>query len=220
MSEAKVKNIQDILLLPDKSSPNSPQIPQSNVPSHGYRSHQKHSNQLSGPQSTVSDSSWYRPQLRKGYEIYEEPDEPGGNVQPSASQQKNSGNLRLLSSDLPTRKDNLQFLRMYGRKPTEILEDAVGVSEFGGVSSYQRPQGYLNNVEIQSPTSGVTLMYQTAPGQFPGNVGVFPNPHIMYGQYPEILPALAGLRLAQGVNPLTSMILASSLGIPAPFLAA
>jgi hypothetical protein len=220
VSEAKVKSIQDILLLPDSASSNLPHISQSNVPSHGYRSHQKHSNQLRGPQHTVSDSSWYRPDHKKGYEIYEEPEEPGSNLHQSASQQPNIGNLGLPTSTLSTRKANLQFRHTHSRKPTELLEDAVGVSELGGVSSYQRPRGYLNDVEIKSPTPGVTLMYQTSPTHFPGNVGIFPNPHVMYGQYPEILPGLTGLRLAQGVNPLTAAILASSLGIPAPVLAA
>ena len=220
VSEAKVKSIQDILLLPDSPSPNSPHIPQNNMPSHGYRSHQKHSNQFSGPQHTVGDSSWYRPHQKKGYETYEEPEELGGNVQQSASQQPNSGNLELPTSALSTRKANHQLHRIYGRKPTELLQDAVGVSELGGVSRNQRAQGHLNNVEIKSPTPGVTLMYQTSPTQFPGNVGVFPNPHIMYGQYPEILPGLTGLRLAQGVNPLTAILLASSLGIQPPIFAA
>jgi hypothetical protein len=212
VSDAKVKSIQDILLQPDSSSSNLPHIPQSNAPSHGYRSHQKHSNH--GPQHTVSDSSWYRPQQKKGYEIYEESEEPGSKLQQSASQQPNTGIPGLPISALSTRKTNLQGHRLYSRKPTELLEDAVGVS------SYQRPPGHLNDVEIKSLTPGVTLMYQTSPTHFPGNVGVFPNHHVMYGQYPEILPGLAGLRLAQGVNPLAAAILASSLGIPPPVLAA
>jgi hypothetical protein len=128
--------------------------------------------------------------------------------------------LELPSSALYTRKANLQLHRIYGRKPAELLQDAVGVSELGGVSSYQRPQGHLNNVEIKSQTPGVALMYQPAPTQFSGNVGVFPNPHIMYGQYPEVLAGLTGLRIAQGVNPLTAILLASSLGIPPPVFAA
>jgi hypothetical protein len=190
------------------------------MPSHGYRSHQKHNSQFSGPQYTLGDSSWYRPHQKKGYEIYEEPEEPGSNVQQNYSQQPNSGNPELPSSALSTRKANLQLRRIYGRRPTELQKDEVGVSELGGVSSYQRLQGQLNNVEIKSPMPGVTLMYQNSPTQFPGNAGVFPNPHIMYGQYPEILPGLTGLRIAQGVNPLTAMLLASSLGIPPPLLAA
>jgi len=220
VSEAKVKSIRDILLLPESPSSNSPHIPQTNTPSHGYRSHQKHNSHLSGTQHTAGDSSWYRPHQKKGYETYEEPEEPGSNVQHSASQQQNSGNLELPSSALSTRKANLHLHRTYGRKPTELLQDAVGVSELGGVSSYQRPNGHLNNVEIKSPTPGVTLMYQTSPTQFPGNVGVLPNPHIMYGQYPEMLAGLTGLRIAQGVNPLTAVLLASALGIPPPIFAA
>jgi hypothetical protein len=219
VSEAKVKSIQDILLLPDIPSSNSPHIPQSNIPSHGYRSHQKHSSHLIGPQHAVGVSSWYRPHQKKGYEIYEEPEETDSNLQQSASQQPNSGNLELPSSALSTRKANRQLHHTYGRKPTELLQDAVGVSDLGGVSSYHR-HGHLNNVEIKSPTPGVTLMYQTSPTQFPGYAGVLPNPHIMYGQYPEILPGLTGLRIAQGVNPLTAMLLASSLGIPPPVFAA
>jgi hypothetical protein len=190
------------------------------MPSHGYRSHQKHSNHLSGPQHTVVDSSWYRPHQKKGYETYEEPEETGSNVERSASQQPKSGDLGMPISALSTRNANLQLHHIDGRKPTELLEDAVGVSELSGVSSYQRPQGHLNNVEIKSLTPGVTLMYQTSPTQFPGNVGVFPNPHIMYGQYPDMLRGLAGLPIAQGVNPLTAMLLASSLGIPPPVFAA
>jgi len=220
VSEAKVKSIQDILLLPDSPSSNSPHIPQSNMPSHGYRSHQTHSNHFSGPQHTVGDSSWYRPHQKKGYETYEEPEERGSNVQQNSYQQPNNGNLELPSSALSTRKANLQLRPIYGRKPTELLQDEVGLSELGGASSYQRPQGQLKNVEIKSQTPGVTLMYQASPTQFPGNVGVFPNPHIMYGQYPEILPGLTGLRIAQGVNPLTAVLLASSLGIPPPLFAA
>lgn len=219
VSEAKVKSIQDILLLPDNPQSNSPHIPQSNLPSHGYRSHQKQSSQFSGPQHTVGDSSWYRPHQKKGYETYEEPEEPGRNVQQNTSQQPNSGNPELPTSALSTRKANLQLRRTYGRIPTELLQDGVGVSELGGVSSYQTPRGQFNNVEIKSPTPGLTLMYQTSPTQFPGNVGVLPNPHIMYGQYPEILPGLTGLRVSQGVNPLTAVLLASALGIPPPFFA-
>jgi len=219
VSDAKVKSIQDILLLPDSPSSNSPHIPQNNMPSHGYRSHQKHSNHFSGPQHTVGDSSWYRPHQKKGYEIYEEPEETDSNLQQRTSQQHSRGNLELPSSASSTRKANLQLHRAYGRKPTELLQDAAGVSELGGVSSYHR-QGHLNNVEIKSPTPGVTLMYQTSPTQFPGNAGVLPNPHIMYGQYPEILPGLTSLRIAQGVNPLAAVLLASSLGIPPPVFAA
>jgi hypothetical protein len=109
VSEAKVKSIQDILLLPDSHSSNSPHIPQNNMPSHGYRSHQKHNNHLSGPQHTVGDSSWYRPHQKKGYETYEEPEERGSDVQQSAHQQPNSGNLGLPSSALSKRKANLQL---------------------------------------------------------------------------------------------------------------
>jgi hypothetical protein len=188
--------------------------------SHGYRSQQKHSSHLNGPQHTVGDSSWYRPHQNGGYETYEEPEELVSNVQHSASEHPNSGKLELPSSALSTRKANLQLHRVYSRKPTELLQDAIGVSELGGVSSYQRPRGHLNNVEINSPTPGVTLMYQTTPTQFPGNVDVFPNPHIMYGQYPEMLSGMTGLRIAQGINPLTAVLLASSLGIPPPVFAA
>jgi hypothetical protein len=219
LSEAKVKSIQDILLLQDSYSPTTPHIPQSNVPSHGYRSHQKH-NPLNGPQYTVSDSSGYRPYQKNGYEIYEEPDDPGSNVEQTASQQPNSGHLGLPSSTLSTRKANLQVHQIYRGKPTELLEDAVGVPEPGGVSSYQRPQAHLNNKDIKPPAPRVTLMYQTAPTQFQGNVGILPNFHGSYGQYPETLSGLTGLRLAQGVNPLTALLLASSLGIPVPIIAA
>jgi hypothetical protein len=121
--------------------------------------------------------------------------------------------LELPSSALSTRKEYLQLNHIYGRKPTELLRDAVGVS------SYQRPEGRLKNFEIKSPTPGMTLMYQNSPTQFPGNVGVFPNSHIMYGQYPVMLPGLKGLRVAQSVNPLTALLLASSLGIPEPVFA-
>jgi hypothetical protein len=218
VSEAKVKSIQDILLQPDSSASNLPHFPQSNAPSQGHRSHQKYNNH--GPQHTVSDSSWYRPHQKKGYEIYEEPEEPGSNLQQSVSQQPNTGNLGLPYSALSTGKTNLQVHRLYSRKPTELLEDTVAVSELGDASRYQRPRGHLDEVEIKSLTPGLTLMYQTSPTHFPGNVGGFPNPHIMYGQYPEILPGLTGLRLAQSINPLTAVMLASSLGIPAPLLAA
>jgi hypothetical protein len=204
MSEAKVKSIQDILLLQDSYPPNTP--------SHGYSSHQKHGNPLAGPQHLVSDSSWYSPNQEKGYEIYEESDEPGSNVEKSAFQRPNSGYLGRPSSILSKRKGNLQVHEIYVTKTTEPLENAFGVSESGGVSSYQRQQGHLNNKEVQSPASRVTQIYQTFPTQFQG---VLPKPRAWYGHYPGTLPGLT----AHGVNPLTAVILASSLGIHTPVLA-
>ncbi|GFG29947.1 hypothetical protein Cfor_05463 [Coptotermes formosanus] len=221
LSEAKVKSIQDILLLQDSYSHNMPHIPQTIVPSHGYSSHQKHSNPLNGPQYTVSDSSWYKPYQKKGYEVYEEPDEPGSNVERSSSQQPNSGHLGLPRSPLSTKKANPQIYQADRRKPTVLLENAVDLSEAGGVSSHHRPQGHLTNKDVKFPPPRVTLMYhQTSPTQFQGDVRILPQFHVPYGQYPEVLPGLTGLRMAQGVNPLTAVILASSLGLPPPILAA
>lgn len=215
MSEAKVKSIQDILLLQDSYPPNTPHIQQNLLPSHGYSSHQKHGNPLAGPQHLVSDSSWYSPNQEKGYEIYEESDEPGSNVEKSEFQRPNSGYLGRPSSILSKRKANLQFHQIYGTKTTDPLENAFGVSESGGVSSYQRQQGHLNNKEVQSPASRVTQIYQTFPTQFQRNLSVLPKPRAWYGQYPGTLPGLT----AHGVNPLTAVILASSLGIQTPVVA-
>jgi hypothetical protein len=224
LSDARVKSIQNNLLLHDTYAPSTRHNPQSNMPSHDYRPRQDESTPTYRPQNPRTDSSKYRPHQTQGYETYEEPDEPSTNLQQSSFQVHSSGSTRL--SDSTVSKGNMNYQKnkstvhqIYHRKPIGLLENTHDVSVIEGSSNYPyiivRPQGDMRNHRIKPSAPGGTLVYQTAPTESQGNSGVLPNSHVSLGQYVETVPVLTRVQTPQGtqirVNPFAALLLASSL---------
>jgi hypothetical protein len=201
LSDAKVKSIQDVLLLNDSYTPSKPLSPQSNRRHHGYRPHQD-------THQSRSELSRYRQQQKHGYEIYEEPDVPGSNTQRSTSLQPSNGYL--WTPAFASSKGNVKLQKMN-----------PGLSE-PGLLYYPyiivRSQEDGTKQLVKPTVSGVQLPYQGTSTQFRGNAGDLLNCHVSRGQYHQalsVIPAevLGSLNGAQpNVSPLAALLLASSLG--------
>jgi hypothetical protein len=211
ISDARVKSIQDILLLQDNYSSHVPHNPQSNEPKQGLRAHLDHSNPPYSQQYPQHDSSRYRPHNTQGYEIYEQPDLPESNSKQNAFQQPSVGYLWIPGSTpsqefayLQHKKHSVHHIQH--RKPSELLGNTAGMSESGGVSNYP----YTN----MRPDK---LTYQATPPQSQGTATLLSHslPKFHAPQYLlPMIPAevLAHLQIGQrSVNPAAALLLAASL---------
>lgn len=199
LSDARVKNIQDILLLHDSYEQNAPHNPQINLASHEHRPRQDKRTPAYRPENPRSDSSKYRPHQTQGYEIYEETDLPSANVQQNSFREHSSGNTRL--SDPAVSEGSLNYQQkksavhqIHHRKPTGLSGNTDGLSVTEGSSNYAymivRPQGDVRDLKTKLSVPGVTLAYQTTPTEFRGNPGFLPNSHVSLGQYVHTVPLL------------------------------
>lgn len=205
LSDARVRSIQDILLLHDNYSPNTPHNPQSN----GYRPDED----INPPythQYPRSEGIRYRPHQTQGYEIYEEPDLPGSNTQQSTSLQTSNGYSWI--PDPTSSKGNVNLQKM-----------KTGLSE-PGLSYYPyifvRSQGDGKIQKIKPSVPSVKLAHQGTPTQFQGNVGVLTNSHVSRGHYLQAMTVIPAQVLERphiphgaqpSVNPLAALLLTSSL---------
>jgi hypothetical protein len=197
LSDARVKNIQDILLLHDSYEQNTPHNPQKNLASLEHRPHQDKRTTAYRPEYPRSDLSKYRPHQMQGYEIYEDTELPSTNVQQSSFREHSNGNTRLLDPAVSEGSENYQKKKstvhqILHRKPTGLLEGVLSLTE--GSSHYPylnvRPQGDVRNHRTRLSVPGVKLAYQTTPTEFRGNSGVLPNSHASLGQYVQTMPLL------------------------------
>jgi hypothetical protein len=205
LSEAKVKSIQDILLLRDSYSPNTPHNPQSSLPHHDYRPHQDINPSYIGLlHYPGSVSSRYRPHQTQGYEIHEEPDLPGTSVL--------SSDAYMWIPDSASAKGNLNLQKM---KPGLSASD-LSYYPYTAVTLH----GDGKKHKIQPSVPSVKLTYQGTPTQFQGNMDILPNSRVSSGQHlqaPTVVPAQVIERphtphgTQPRVNRLAALLLASSL---------
>lgn len=209
LSDARVKNIQDILLLHDSYEKNTPHNSQRNLASLEHRPHQDKMTPAYRPEYPRSDLSKYKPQTQ-GYEIYEETELPSTNVQQSSFREHSGGSTRLLDPAASEGSVNYQKTKstvhqIHHRKPTGLL-----VTE--GSPNYAhmivRPQGDVKNHRTRLSVPGVMLAYQTTPTEFPG------NPQASLGHHVHQCP-FSRAQVPQGtqisVSPSAALLLASSL---------
>ncbi|XP_023719223.1 uncharacterized protein LOC111870862 [Cryptotermes secundus] len=218
LSDARVKNIQDLLLLHDNYEQNQPHNPQRNLENLENRPQQHKRTPAYRPEYPTSDLSKYRQHQTQGYEIYEETDLPSTIVQQNSFREHSSGKTQLLDPAVSEGSVNYQKMKStvhqsLHRKPTG------GLSVTEGLSSYPymivRPQGDVGNHKRRLAVPGVMLAYQTTPTTFQGSSGVLPpNSHASLGQYVHKMQFLTCTD-ARGhqirVNPSTALLLASSL---------
>jgi hypothetical protein len=149
LSDARVKSIQDILLLRDSYVPNTSHSPDSNLATRDHKTRQDVSTTAYRPEHPRIDPSRFRAQPTGGYEIYEEPDVPSTNAERSPFQGYSTGKTRLSSLAVAEGKSTVHQIDR--RKPTGLAVPE-GSSQYPHV--IVRPQGDLRNhrTELSAPT--------------------------------------------------------------------